>query len=250
MKNKLAIILLLPGFFLLSCAPKTPQLSRITATELDYKALEFDYLKGKGKINYQDDSIRLSATANLRIKKDSVIWISFSKKIELARGIITQDSIVFLDRWHKVYYVYNFEDLSKKFNFKIDYQLIQSMIIGELTMPIEQNEKIDQQGNFFHVRQVNGNVVVDNYINKSMMKVERVEMIEVPTKNSLSLNYGDFQLVDDTTPFPFSGIVFLNYINADEQFTTKIAFTYDKAEFLVDKELKLPFNIPEKYDRQ
>jgi len=248
MKNNLAILLILPGFFLLSCAPKIPQISRIAVKELDYNPLEFSYLKGKGKINYQDDSIRLSATANLRIKKDSVIWISFTKKIELARGIITQDSIVFLDRWHKVYYVYTFDDLSRKFNFKIDYQLIQSMILGEMIMDIENNQSISPEGNFFHVRQVKENVVIDNYINKSIMKVERVEMLEVPTKNSLSLNYGDFQYIDEI-PFPFSGIVFLNYINSDEQFTTKIAFNFEKAEFQ-DRELKLPFNIPEKYDRQ
>ena len=248
MKTKLAILLILPGLFLLSCAPKIPQLSRISSGELDYKPIDFLYLKGKGKINYQDDSIRLSAAASVRIKKDSAIWISFTKVAELARGVITKDSITFIDRFHKVYYVYNFDDLSRKFNFTIDYNLIESMILGELTMDLDEQENISQQGNFFHVRQVDGNVVIDNYINKSIMKIERVEMIEVPTKNTLSLNYGDFQYVDET-PFPFSGIVFLNYIALDKQYTTKIAFNFEKAEFL-DRELKLPFNIPEKYERQ
>ena len=248
MRSKVLILLILSGSLLLSCSKKISTFGRIATTELDYKPLQFDYLKGKGKINYQDDSIRLSATANVRIKKDSAIWLSFSKVAEVARGMITQDSIVFIDRFHKEYYVFNYEELSTKFNFKIDYSLIQAMIIGDLNQQIEQEEGIMEEGNFFKIRQVDGNVVIDNYINKSFMKLERVEMIEVPTKNTMSLNYGDFQLLDEN-PFPFSGIVFLNYISGGQAFTTKIAFNYEKAEF-VDRKMKLPFNIPDKYERQ
>ena len=134
------------------------------------------------------------------------------------------------------------------------YAEVKALYIDE-TIQIQENLIIegyvissDEQGNFFRIRQVDGNVVIDNYINKSIMKVERIEMIEVPTKNTLSLNYGDFQYIDEV-PFPFSGIVFLNYISGGQQFTTKIAFNFDKAE-LVDRKLKLPFNIPDKYERQ
>jgi len=249
MRNNLAILSILFGLLFFSCSRQLPQYSRISSNDLVLKPLEFNYLKGKGKINYQDDSIRLSATANVRIKKDSAIWLSFTAVgVEGARGLITKDSIIFLDRLNKVYYVFDFEELSEKFNFKIDYQLIQSMILGELPRPIEHEEDIIQQGNYFHLRQVDGNVVIDNYINRSTMKVERVEMIEVPTKNTLSFNYGDFQYLDGI-PFPFSGIVFLNYTSLDQEFTTKIAFNFKKAEFL-DRKLKLPFNIPQKYVRQ
>ena len=250
MSIKSIAVLIISGLLFSSCSQKITHFnSLLRKKKLDLRELNFEYLKGKGKINYQDDSIQFSATANVRIKKDSAIWLSFSKAgIEGARGIISMDSIDFLYRPDNAYYHYDFKSLTEKFNFKVDYHLIQSMILGEPPRPLTGDETVSRQGNFFHIRKVEESVIMDYYVNVANMRIERVEMIEMPSRNTLSFNYGDFELVDEV-PFATTGIVFFNYNSSEQRFTMKISFNYTKAE-LVDRKLKFPFNIPQKYEQK
>jgi hypothetical protein len=77
---------------------------------------------------------------NIRMKKDSIIWLSVTGVgLEVARGIITPDSIVFMDKIHKDYFVFNYEQLSKQYNFDLNFALLQSVIIGNL--PFERGKR-------------------------------------------------------------------------------------------------------------
>jgi hypothetical protein len=80
------------------------------------------------------------------------------------------------------------------------------------------------------------------------MKIEKVELREGDTHNSLIINYSNFQPVDNKV-FPFDGTISLFYKTAAGLLNTTIIFEYSKAE-VGDKELKFPFNIPKKYDRR
>ena len=87
-----------------------------------------------------------------------------------------------------------------------------------------------------------------NYINAATMKVEKVEMREPNSDNSLVLNYSNFQPVSDKL-FPYNGTISLFYKSLSGLLNTTIIFEYNKAE-LGDKELKFPFNIPKRYVRR
>lgn len=65
----------------------------------------------------------------IRIKKDSIIWISIrSYNIEGARVCITQDSVKFLNRMATTYYLGDFDFLTDRFQIDLDYNTIQSVL--------------------------------------------------------------------------------------------------------------------------
>ena len=247
--NRILFALVLFSILSISCSRQISQLqSFLYGPKLEIKNLEFEYLKAKSKISFQDNNKTVKATANIRIKKDSIIWISLSAiGIEGARAVIKQDSVIFIDRLNKEYRGYDFKDISERFNFDLNYELIQAMILGELTVLLSNEEKVTKTDSYYLVQQRNGGIAIDNYINRTLMKIERVEMIEVETRNTLSFNYGDFQEIDEKS-FPFSQIIYLNYNGSNEKVSTKIDIQLNKAETV--KKLKFPFNIPQRYERK
>ena len=79
-------------------------------------------------------------------------------------------------------------------------------------------------------------------------KLEKVEMKEPNSNNSMVINYNNFQPVGDKL-YPFNGVINISYKTASGLVNTNIILEYSKAE-VGDKELKFPFNIPRKYERR
>jgi hypothetical protein len=98
------------------------------------------------------------------------------------------------------------------------------------------------------LKQQAGNISVINYVNAGSQKIEKVEMKEGNSSNSLMINYSNFQPVG-TKVFPYNGTINLFYKTLSGLLNTTIIFEYNKAE-VGDRELKFPFNIPKRYERR
>jgi len=217
--------------------------------DVEIENFAFDYLSAKVKVNYTDADRDVKGNASVRIRKDSLIWISLSPGlgIEAARGIITKDSLFFLDRINNVVYIYGYKELSKKFNFNVNYKIIESIITGN--MPFARNiaDKIVKRADGITVSQQEGIVSVDNIINATSKKLIRLKMTEQPSNNLLEVNYSNFQWIEEAI-FPYNMNVEVKYTDDKELKQTKINLEYNKVS-LSDKSLKFPFNIPKKYER-
>ena len=238
--------------FLVSCNRKIGGLSfgNREPNELNIEEFQFDYFSAKSKIQFQDPHSQLKATANVRMRKDSVIWISLSASlgIEALRCLITTDSVFVIDRVNKEYLMLNYTQLSEKFNFNIDYHILQSIVLGSLPMRRKENDPVSLEGDYYVLEQENGDVEIKNYINSSSMKLIMVKMIEVSTDNKLNLNYGNFQYLNDYI-FPYKSLVSLEFLNKEKRNQTLISVDYNKAQ-IEEKEIKFPFNVPQKFTRR
>jgi len=148
----------------------------------------------------------------------------------------------------KEYYVFEYEELSKRYNFTINYDVIQAAMLGNPIVHRSESDIITQNPSFYLLKQHSGTIDVMNYVNAASMKIEKVEMKEGNSSNSLALNYSNFQPVG-TKIFPYNGTINLFYKTLSGVLNTTVIFEYNKAE-VGDKELKFPFNIPKKYERR
>ncbi len=246
-----SIIIILMFVGIIGCSKKTSGISWnfLDKNKLDVQEANFEYFSGKAKINYKDDELDIKARANVRIRKDSVIWISFSSVgIQGARCLINEDSITIMNLVKKEYYVFNYDSLSKQFNFEVNYNAIQAATFGNLIKSRDKTDVVEKEEGLYILKQNSGNVSIDNFVNPKTMKIERVEMTEDSTKNTAVIRYYDFQMVDQSA-FPYSAILSIFYKKGVKMLNTVIEMEYSKAE-LGDKELKFPFNIPKKYERK
>lgn len=211
--------------------------------------IDFEYLHGKARLNYKDDKKERDVKATIRIHKDSVIWMTLSYiGVQGGRALINKDSVTIMSTVDKEYYVFDYADLSKRFNFKIDYNVIQSAMLGNLIMPMNQQDQIQEIPNYNLLDQQQGTVMIKNYINQTTKKLEKLELTESVTKNSLRIEYSNFQPINEKS-FPYTGIVNLFYKTTAGIINNTITFEYTKVE-VGTKELKFPFNIPKRYERR
>ena len=216
---------------------------------LAIEEIDFEYFQGKARMVLRDAKKEREVKANIRVRKDSVIWMTFSViGVQGGKALINKDSITVVSNVDKEYYVFEYAELSKRYNFPIDYNVIQDALLGNLIHDKKDEDSIIQESSVFVLKQQSGTVSVANFINAASMKIEKVEMKESNTSNSLTINYSNFQPVGEKV-FPYNGTINLFYKAVSGLLNTTIIFEYNKAE-VGDKELKFPFNIPKRYERR
>ncbi|HHL52156.1 MAG TPA: DUF4292 domain-containing protein [Flammeovirgaceae bacterium] len=244
-----ALLVLLASILLLSgCKSKFALFTKTYDREsLKIQQLDFNYLVIKSKIELREPHKTTKVTALVRLKKDSIIWFNLSGALGVQgiRGIITQDSVFIINRVEKSFNAYSFADVSREFNFPIDFALIQSMIVGNMPKPDEPDQAVKHEHGRYVVRQRINNVRIDNYIDDENMKLVEVQVTEVDTDNALKLLYKDFRVINQQA-FPFSAFISLIHHNEFGQLETQMTIDHMKVE-APDKPLKFPFNIPAKY---
>jgi hypothetical protein len=216
------------------------------------KEIDFNYLVAKSKVSFKSKSQDFDNTnLNIRMKKDSMIWLSVTGVgFEVARGIITPDSIVFMDKIHKDYFVFTYEQLSKQYNFNLNFPLLQSVIIGNLPFPEEEGGQLVKENDFYVLKQVKDRLEIDNYLSENTFKLSRLKATEVPTQNTFTLDYEDFKEVK-TFLFPFTSQINLHVKSQkDQQINeTNMRIKHSKVD-LVDENPGFPFSVPSSYKRK
>jgi len=219
---------------------------------LTIQEITYNHLSAKGKLRYTDARNSQKAVANIRMKQDSIIWFSLAAGvgIEGTRALITRDSIFIVDRINKEYVKYDFEGLSQRLNFNVNFDMLQDMMLGNMLMQYKVKEdEMERLEAFFLIKQKNGPLNIASYVGRKSLKLERVEVNETATTNNMVLTYNNFSAIDRFY-FPYNSTYTINFIDKENtQQETKIDLEINKVEF-TDKNLKFPFNIPQKYTRR
>ena len=217
-------------------------------TVLEVNEIDFDYFSAKAKLYFKDNKYDVKAKATFRIKKDSVIWMNFSAVgISGGRCLITRDSVTLLNILQKEYYVFSYQDLSDKFNYEMNFDVIQAVILGNMPKKISSDDQVSKTHDFYEVRLSNDPYLLECKVNTKTMKLESVDISQENSNNNAQINYSNFQLVNEHA-FAFNALVNLTYKVNNDDISTTIKVDYTKAQ-IEEKELKFPFNVPKKYVR-
>lgn len=252
MNRHLRMLLFGAFIVMMACSKKTFTPTAGPATpkpSLNIEEIDFDYFQGKARMMLRDANKEREVKANIRMRKDSVIWMTFSViGVQGGKALINKDSITVVSNIDKEYFVFEYAELSKRYNFNITYDVIQAGMLGNLIMDRKEEDSIKQESSVYILKQQSGTVGVTNFVNAASMKIEKVEMKESNSSNALTFNYSNFQPVGDKI-FPYNGTINLFYKTLSGLLNTTIIFEYNKAE-VGDKQLKFPFNIPKRYARR
>lgn len=216
-----------------------PQVSFIGKTKV--LETDFTYLQARAKVHYEDRNEHFKSAVELRIKKDSAIWLSFrpALNVEAVRVLITQDSLMLIDRINEQDTAYSFKDLQQKLRVEIDFSLLQALLIGNLlkknanlrlTTPKDSTTILQQQAR---------NLDIISHIN-AQNKVTKVNLIDQITNSNGEVDYENFQPIA-TILFPFSLTALLRYKDQDgRNNAASIEINYSKVDF-PKKPLRFPF---------
>jgi outer membrane lipoprotein-sorting protein len=235
--------------------------ARTLTTNLKANEFKFDRLKARLSIDALIDSSSNSFTVALRIKKDSVIWMSLSKLgIEGARILITKDSVKFVNPIKSQYFTGDFAYLSKLLNTELDFEIIQSLLIGNSVTFYDETEKIKPgvdncQYTLGTIRKFKLRKVMEKgkelkegaqsiYMIPETFKIARILFYDFNPDRSFDAQFGAFATAENSNNqlFPFK----MNYVIKAQKNVT-IDIEYNKIQ--LNEELSFPFKIQDNYER-
>ena len=216
-------------------------------TKIDVKPAEIDfkYLNIKSKVDFSAGGEVQSFPVNIHIKKDSIIWLSIVVGLEGARGIITKDSVIFLDRLHRTYYKYDFASLSKQFNFNINYDLVQSILIGNMPIKKRETDEVLKQESVFVIKQKEGFVQIENVIAEANLKLQKVNASDETGDSKMGIDYANFLIISELI-FPQEIRAKIDAKKDGKLLQTSINLQHNKIEVL-DQSPGFAFSIPKSY---
>lgn len=246
--NRYLLSLSMVVVFLLSGCKKQQVFSDNSGQKCVAKDAQFKYLSVKAKVKVDSEDLNQNFTLNLRIKKDEIIWLSASYIIEGIRCYITPDSVRVIDRLKKQYYTYTFDDLSRQFNTRIDFQLLQSTLLGTLPKIKNADYAITSSQNECVLTFQNNLFKLDNYIRNDIHKLSKLILKENATGNEMTLLYDDFK-EDGKNIFPFNITSTIVENNEGTKKTSSIELEYKKIK-TSKQPIEFPFTVSDRYEQK
>ena len=249
--NKL-VFLLLAVLTLASCR-KTfhkSQPIKVERPSIKVNEIEFEYFQSKAKIDFDDGTNEFSSPMTIRIRKDSVIWISVNPAlgIEVVRALITPDSVFVIDKIHKAYYALGLNYIKNNFGVDMTFKMLQSALLGNLILPNSPQDSTEFEGDYAKLRQSRPDMDILNFIGKTSNKIESAVVTDRKTKNNLTIKYTDIAPLDDFQ-FGYTTQVIANYMTDKGMMKSNININHQRVD-LKDKQMRFPFNVKNKYDRK
>jgi hypothetical protein len=207
--------------------------------------IDFKYLKAKAKVSYKSPNDSRTVTVDIRMKKDSLIWMNVSVMgFTGVTALFDRDLVKIYNKLEGNYNELTYTDFSEKFNFNISYDILQSLIVGN--RPFKKNKsRVVRENEYYLLKQEQDRVLIDNYIGENK-KLKKLLLTQEDTNNKLTLDFDDFTMLNQYL-FPNSSLITVDYKSNEDQkmYQTVVNIKHTKVE-LLDTPLEFPFKVPEK----
>ncbi|MEJ7560377.1 MAG: DUF4292 domain-containing protein [Pedobacter sp.] len=210
---------------------------------LKAKDITFNTLAIKAKANLDFAGNKNGVTMNIRMERDKQIWVSITAVIgiEVARAVITPDSIKVRNNLQSTYlkkpFNYAYKYTSKNVNFK----MLQAIFAGN-TIPSFTTELSDirQQNGAWTISGEEGTLAFRVLFNE-IMKVSENNLNDLKSGQALKVAYGAYQQANDGL-FPSS--LTINSMAGTKRVNLQLDYTK------VDRNIPLdfPFSVPKNYE--
>lgn len=217
---------------------------------------KLEWFSAKVSVKSEIENQSNSFNANLRVKVDSSIWMSISPAlgIEVARVLITRDSLKFLNRLSATYFEGDYLYLKNLLQIDVNFEMIQAILLGNSYLHYTVENYIsdkDNQGlilSTLRKRKIKKETELDIpevltqelWFSAENKKITRMEMQDYRPVRKFMVDYLAF-FIEDGKVMPEH-----IYVQAQAEKQVKIDLKYSK--ITVSKELNLPFSIPKHYE--
>ncbi|MBK8845851.1 MAG: DUF4292 domain-containing protein [Bacteroidetes bacterium] len=213
----------------------------------------------KADVKFVSDSGEQEFNANIRVLQDSAIWISINAilGIEVARVLITRDSLFLIDRLNKLYSKADYAMLNDLLRLRVDFNTMQNMLTGNFFEYRNENKfnSVYLEDKYYIVSTLNKRklrrsledkdpnkpIVQDFYVEPLIYKILQLRIEDDKLKKTLQTDYKNFQQTD-------AGLFATEHytqVHAEKNISLQISFH----KVAVNLPIEIPFSIPESYSQ-
>jgi len=214
------------------------------------KNLNFQYLSAKGRMQFEEEDGKVTSGVTVRLLKDSIIWVSVVPGfgIEAARVKITHDSVYMVNRLQRNYFAGDYTLLKEKFKVDVNFELVQAILLGDYVPNPAGDEKVIAQTPLQHLRQEADNLLVDQFLDVSTAKLKKLTIKDQKTKNSINVDYSNFEQINNQH-FAKNSLIVVQQNQGEKSAGAIVSIEYNKVN-LDEEVLAFPFSVPSGYTRK
>ncbi|MBC7400170.1 MAG: DUF4292 domain-containing protein [Mucilaginibacter sp.] len=206
------------------------------------RQVNFNTFSGRASTKLDINGDNNDVTLNIRINKGKMIWVSVTAilGLEVARAVITPDSIKVINKLQGLYLKKPFSFIYQYASRQVNYKTIEALLVGN-AMPEVLTERSRITSDFGNVT-LSGSLdeLVYSLMLGTNMRVTQFNLSNTGAAQALLVNNSAFiQASNRLVP---SQIDILSTIQ-DKKIQANLRYT--KVDF--DQQLEYPFNIPERY---
>ncbi|MCB0661207.1 MAG: DUF4292 domain-containing protein [Saprospiraceae bacterium] len=200
-----------------------------------------DWFSAKIKAKHDSEDLSISFSGNLRMQKDSAIWMNIKKfGFEVARVLIQPDSIFVIDRFNNEFIAEDLQFVQRMVNFPANFSMIQSMLLGNpvfftrtLTSSIENKQ--------YKLSSSNGSTPKSTYWMDGRYQLVQMKFEEPSEKRWLDMSQSEF-VMQDKSPFAQKRVL---HMDSPDTGKMTVELEFSDIEWNVPK--SMPFNKPDHY---
>jgi hypothetical protein len=233
----------------------TARSPQVLFKQLTDSAFRCNWIAGKVTAVIIQDKKSTSFNANVRIRQDSLIWLTVSLGIEVIRGYVSQDSLKLIDRVNSKYLLQDPDYLEELINVPLDYDMLQALLMGNYFPYLDGTKlKTATADKDFYIlstpkwklmrskeEKEKDPIKMEVWMIPQTSRVAKLYVEDVKNKKKLQVQYSDYKLVEGKL-FPFK-------IDIKTEDKKSIEIKLEFSKLTANKPQTFPFTIPADYQK-
>lgn len=218
---------------------KSENLTALSSKDLTYTSLS---LKGKTQLNV--DGQENSVTLNIRIKKDEKIWFNITAlggAFEVARGMITPDSLLLMNRQAKTVLRKPFAYIYDYTNKQVNFGLLQSILTGNTVKELMAEKSALKQENGVWLLTGTQEGLAYSVLFNTLLKPAELNLNDAAEGQALKVSYDKYTPINNGL---FPSDLKINSMVGNKKISVAVEFTKIDANVAVE----FPFTVPKGFE--
>ncbi len=215
-----------------------------TFSMLQLQQLQFNQFSMRCKVDYDDGSFRQDFTANIRIRKDSLIWLSLTGLfgIEGARMVIRQDSVFLMNKLTREYLARPASYLQQIIPLSSGYDALQNLLLGQMVNVEPSERRIFEADSFLVVNFQNQKLRQTATLHRQNYTALELLLADQQLKQDLKITFGDYRDLSGKA-FAFQRFIEVN------RGAQKMKLNMEVQRYTINEPLTFPFEVNDSYKR-
>ncbi len=207
--------------------------------------VDAEWMDARAKVNYDDGYMSIGATADIRLRRDSILWVAVRKLgFEVGRMLVTPDSVYVIDRINNEYLVKDLSYFTERYQVPADFQVLQSLILGNPFFLISRGLEANAEVPYYHLVGRRGSTENHYWIDSDSFRLQRMSFNDTDSERKVEVSFEDYGQRKEDEKFSYLRNLKLESRETGEM---SIGIRFSEVEFNVPKNIR--FEIPDRYTR-
>ena len=203
---------------------------------------DFSTLNIRANAKYEDEKQSHSMNADIRIKKDEIIWINIKfLGIPMAKAMITPTKVSYYEKINNTYFEGDFSMLSNWLGTDLDFSKVQNLFLGKAIDDLTKDKWVSEVvEKMFKLSLPNSSDIAKEFYFEGANYLLKKETITQASKNrNLEIRYPSYK--------EEKGMFLPNEINIKAEQKDKVTIDIEYKNTTFNENLSYPFSIPSGY---